>query len=72
MMILTRNSDLTGETHTREIPADGAKVLDWIQHRDERPLIQDAFPALSDDDREFILTGITPNEWDAVMQEPEQ
>jgi hypothetical protein len=26
-------------------------------------LIQKAMPHLSDDDREFIMTGITPEEW---------
>jgi hypothetical protein len=26
-------------------------------------LIQDAFPFLSDDEREFLLTGTTPEEW---------
>ncbi len=29
-------------------------------------LIQDAFPHLSDNDREFLLTGITPEEWDEM------
>jgi hypothetical protein len=31
-----------------------------------RPLIQDAFPDLSPDDREFLMTGITPEEWDSL------
>jgi hypothetical protein len=26
-------------------------------------LIQDAFPGLSDSDREFIITGVTGEEW---------
>lgn len=30
-------------------------------------LIQDLFPYLSDDDREFLLTGITPEEWDSAF-----
>jgi hypothetical protein len=29
-------------------------------------LAQDAFPQLSEDDREFIMTGITPDEWDQM------
>jgi hypothetical protein len=31
--------------------------------------IQDFLPNLDDDDREFILTGITPDEWDNLFKE---
>ena len=34
-------------------------------------LIQNAFPDLSDDDREFFLTGITRNEWIEMFSEEE-
>lgn len=30
-------------------------------------MIQDAFPTLSADEREFLLTGITPEEWDELF-----
>jgi hypothetical protein len=32
-------------------------------------LIQDAFPMLSADEREFIKTGITPEEWEQMFGE---
>lgn len=32
-------------------------------------LIQQAFPELSADDREFIMTGITPRQWDTLPKE---
>lgn len=32
-------------------------------------LIQDAFPFLTADEREFMLTGILPEEWDAMFGE---
>ena len=35
-------------------------------------LIQHAYPMLSDDQREFILTGITPEEWAAAFPEDEE
>lgn len=35
-------------------------------------LIQDAFPMLSASDREFILTGTTKKEWDAMFKDPEE
>lgn len=32
-------------------------------------LIQDAFPNLDPDEREFIRTGILPSEWDSMFDE---
>jgi hypothetical protein len=34
-------------------------------------LIQRVFPSLSDDDREFLLSGTTPKEWDAMLEDGE-
>ena len=33
------------------------------------PLIQRCFPRLSDDEREFILTGCLPGEFETIMGE---
>ncbi len=41
----------------------------WM--RDEM-LIQDAFPDFSADDREFIVSGLTPDAWDKIFGEPEE
>ena len=63
---LTMTSELTGEVHTRRLPVSQARLLEWMstpEHR--RPLVQEAFPDLNEDDREFILTGATPEEWEA-------
>ena len=34
-------------------------------------LIQHAFPELSADQREFLMTGITPEKWDVMFKERE-
>ena len=34
--------------------------------------IQDAFPMLNADEREFLMTGITPEEWDDLFGEEEE
>lgn len=34
-------------------------------------LIQDAFPFLNDGEREFLLTGITPEEWNTMFEDEE-
>lgn len=35
-------------------------------------LIQNCFPYLSAAEREFLKTGITPEEWDAIFAESEE
>ncbi|MCY4195468.1 MAG: hypothetical protein OXD33_00870 [Rhodobacteraceae bacterium] len=63
-----RVSRLTGQRHRRAIEFGNAKMLDafvdWeARAAARRPLIQQACPDLSADDREFLLNGITPDEW---------
>lgn len=65
-MTITRTSGLTGHTHTREIDVTDDQLKSWL----EGDLIQDAMPHLSPDDREFIMTGITPEEWLAFNPPP--
>ena len=59
-MMVTRKSMLTGKEHTREIDVTNRQINDWLGGT----LIQNAMPHLSPEDREFIKTGITPEEWD--------
>lgn len=66
-MIVTRKSMLSGVTRERDLPITQEQLDRW----EEGELIQDVFPSLSNDDREFIMTGITPDEWDSVFKEPE-
>ncbi len=58
-MILEKKSILTGKIHQRAIDITYDQYKDWIN---SNILIQDAFPHLSADDREYILNGITPEE----------
>ena len=53
---------LTNKTHIREIDVTREQVENWQGGM----LIQEAMPNLSVDDREFIMTGTTPDEWDAM------
>lgn len=63
-MLVTMKSGLSGKTHTMEIPVDEEKLDTWsYMDRGARPLIQNYFPELNADQREFLLTGITPEEW---------
>lgn len=62
-MQITRTSPFTGKVHTCEIDVTEAQLKAW----EDGQLIQDAMPHLSADDREFIKTGITTEEWNNVF-----
>jgi hypothetical protein len=61
---ITRRSAFTGTLHTREIAVTGEQ-LDRLARTGEP--IQVVLPHLSRDDREFLLTGATPEEWAAYL-----
>jgi hypothetical protein len=62
-MNITRKSPLTGITRTKEIDVTIDQILAWEMGE----LIQNAMPHLSADDREFVKTGITGEEWDQLF-----
>jgi hypothetical protein len=66
-MLVTNRSTLSGNTNTREIAITEAQYNNWISGM----LIQNAMPNLSADDREFLISGITPEEWDKHFGEEE-
>lgn len=66
--LFTRTSLISGKTRRRMYEATREQWRDF----DEGAMIQHALPHLSDADREFIITGITEEEWnDSVKEEPE-
>lgn len=40
-----------------------------VAYHEDGLLVQDAFPFLTDDQREFIMTGLTPEDWDQLFGE---
>jgi len=64
-MLITRTSILSGKTRTKEINVNQAQFDKWVAGM----LIQDAMTNLSVDEREFIMTGSTPEEWDLYFNE---
>jgi hypothetical protein len=59
-MLITRQSILSGTVRTKELDVTEEQLHAYMQ---DGALIQNAFPNLSADDREFIMTGITSEEW---------
>lgn len=62
-MLIQRVSMLSGARNAREIPVTQEQLDAW----NSGVLIQNAMPNLSADDREFIKTGITPEEWEDLF-----
>lgn len=58
-MIIVRRSPVTGKMNHREIDITEEQYLSWQNGE----LIQDVMPHLSDDDREFIISGCTPEDF---------
>jgi len=64
-MLIRRTSPFTGVTHEREIAVDPEHYAQWQLGAH----IQRVMPYLSDADREFIKTGITPEEWAGAFKD---
>jgi len=62
-VIITRQSILSKKISTMDIDVSHEQIALW----EGGMLIQNAMPNLCEDEREFIMTGITPDEWDAHM-----
>ena len=58
-MLITKKSVFTGIEHTLEIPVTQAQLDLW----NSGVSIQNAMPNISAEDREFIKTGVTAQEW---------
>ncbi len=63
-MQITRTNPFTGKTNTRDLDVTEAQLVAYYE---EGVLLQNAFPNLSADDREFIKTGI--DNWDEMFSD---
>lgn len=69
-MKITRKSDYSGIERTKDLPITDEEWKKW--DNGNGCFIQHAFPNLSISDREFILTGMTDEEWDEAFPEDEE
>lgn len=71
-MLVTRRSMISGIERTRDLDVTPEHMAIW--DAPNRPLVQDLFPNLTPEEREFIMTGITQEEWDEhiVMDEDDE
>ena len=64
-MYISKRSMLTGDEHTMDLNVTPRQIKAW----QEGTLIQNAMPNLTSVQREFIMTGITKDEWNNLMEE---
>ena len=62
-MQITRTSTLSGITRTLEIDVEPHEYQSWLDGQ----LIQYAMPHLSVSEREFLISGVTDDEWATLM-----
>lgn len=61
--LVTAVSAFTGETHTMHLPITEEEFDRWRNGE----LIQKVWPNLTNEQREFLKTGTTPEEWGVVF-----
>jgi hypothetical protein len=64
-MLIERESPLSGNKNVLDIPVTLAQIEAWKGGE----LIQRAMPNLTADEREFLMTGITAEEWENTFGE---
>jgi hypothetical protein len=68
-MLVFKKSILSGEVSNMVLDVT-QEQLD--QYAAGNGLIQEVFPNLNHDEREFLMTGITPSEWETTFSEDDE
>ena len=61
-MLVSRRSIMSGKVHELDLDITTEQISRW----DAGGLIQDVMPHLTPEEREFLMTGITEEEWDEM------
>ena len=64
-MIITRKSPVTGKTKSMEINVTEEQIKSW----ENGTLIQEIMPNLTPDEREFIISGCTAEDFEFLFPE---
>ena len=67
MITVVRESMLSKKAHQMDLDITPEQYAAWVHGMS----IQEAMPNLNADEREFIMTGITPEEWADTFGEEE-
>lgn len=58
-MLIWKTSMISGQKNSMELPVTANQITEW----EGGELIQNVMAHLDDEQREFLMTGITPQEW---------
>lgn len=64
-MIVQRRSIISGQVNTMNIDC----TEEQLNRHKMGELVQDVFPNLSVEEREFLISGVTPEEWNATFED---
>ena len=64
-MKITRTNPMTGNTVSMDIDVTPAQIVSW----ERGELVQNAFPNSTPSEREFIKSGYTDSDWNAMFGE---
>lgn len=64
LLRVSRPSDMSGRFNIMDLPITEQHLSDWLQGDQ---LIQQVMPHLDKEQREFLISGTTQAEWDAVF-----
>lgn len=64
-MKITKKSPLTGKETTLDLDITQSQLIQW----QNGALIQNVMPQLTPDEREFLISGIAPGEFDTLFEE---
>jgi hypothetical protein len=67
-MLITRISQISGNVNTLDLDVTVEQLERYEQHKET---VQSIFHNLNAGEREFLITGITPEEWDSIFPEEE-
>lgn len=65
-MLITRKSPVTGKNNTREIAISAQDLVNWYDGKIIMTALQSRNPKISDDDAEFLVSGMTPECWNEL------
>ena len=68
-MRIERKSPLTGKVNVMELDVTMEQLAEFYDPREGRRLVQEIFPELTPEEREFLMTGYTQEDWDAMFPE---
>jgi hypothetical protein len=68
---VTMTSMISGKQNTMMFDMTREQINAYTDTKRTK-LIQEIFPELTDAEREFLMTGITPAEWDATFPKEEE